>query len=195
MTDLKSIIIDIQAKKNTNKWDEIVKVAYERGELIKLLSADDEYVYDANGQLWLANDPSLAPEDRNPMAIGPLISGVYNQYRKDRCEVFKANFVSAVKQMASGNPKQIYLSAQIYHILAMGETNKISPFYSRANKDHALEELRIILEQSVASQKSELSVVFIYNCQNCKKGVYDYCRRISRDTTQIGLKGFAGDKA
>ena len=61
MTDLKQEISRIQkAEQNTrnqypgvNKWYEITKIACERGELIKLLSADKEYIYDSKGRLWL----------------------------------------------------------------------------------------------------------------------------------------------
>ena len=93
MVDLKQEIIRIEKEakatygkpKAVSKFKEITKIALARGELTKLLSADESYIHGTdygcrNGDLWLAPDPKLNIMDNDPIDTTAVLSAIYSLY-------------------------------------------------------------------------------------------------------------------
>jgi len=203
MTDLKKEITRIQEAvratnkdfNGVNKWYEIVKVAYERGELINLLSGDDEYIYDADGKLWLAPDPKLGP-DNDPLAIRTLFSSGVNIYGSDCPKDLQKAFIKAFCNMLDGSPKQIYFAISIFYQLAnidnTYKSNALSQFYlaSFGISEYISDSLRPILKKTLNIRKVELSNTKIFNCKDNLNGVYDYALFYSKLLEKYGINGF-----
>ena len=201
MTDLKQEISRIQtAVKETqnqypgvNKWYEIVKVACERNELVKLLSADDDYAYDASGNLWLHSGGPDADLDADPISISSLISGFYSYYREEKTVERKQILIDAFNKMLRGTPQQFYFAVQIFYKLASNDINKSSPFYSIINKVKLSDELRPDVKSQIRSRKEELRNHKIFNCSTDDNGIYDHCIFYSELLEDEGAEGFVGE--
>ena len=174
-----------------NKWYEITKVAYERGELIKLLSGEDEYIYDNNGNLWLHSGGPDADLDKDPIGIAALTtSGVSVYYEKTEDDEFKESFVEAFNQMTIGTPKQIYYAVQIFAQLASDDAVESGAFYNWIDNTPFTDCLRPMLFNAIKLRKKELISSKIYNCEKDSEGVYEHCKFYSQQTEDFGIKGF-----
>lgn len=200
MTDLKQEIGRIQqsVKETQNqypgvdKWYEIVKVACKRGDFVKLLSANNEYAYDANGNLWLHSGGPDADLDADPISISSLVSGFYSFYREERTAERKQLLINAFNEMLCGTPQQFYFAVQIFYNLASGDANKSSPFYSIVNKTKISDELRSTLVSKIHARKEELCNKKIFNCSTDDNGIYDHCIFYSELLEDEGVDGFVG---
>ncbi len=203
MTDLKQIISDIQCLKSrqslnhadANPWYEISKVAYERGELIKLLSADDEYIYDAQGNLWLAHAPQYGVgvdySSEEPLDISALMNhGVYALCDELSSDEFKETFVTSVIQMLNGTPKQVYFGILIFYILSADIQDSISPFYSYVSDQQVDDEIRPFLCRIVKQRENELRNTFLFEWAKKTDGLWAMCYSYSQKLKKIGAESF-----
>ena len=200
MATVKQEIIRIQNEFNATRGQfhrpdmvyEITKVAFERGELIKLLSADDEYVRDADGRLWLATDPKLGP-DNDPVDIaGIFIRGIDQLYSETHSEELKNDFVTVFKQMLTGTPEQFYFAIQLYVRVADMESDKSSHFAKYYFEKYSFaDELLPFVREAAAQRAEELKTVKCYNAVLYSDGVYGWCCWQSEFYEQnFGLKSF-----
>lgn len=190
MTDLKHIITTIQSDKNNDRWYEIVKAAYERGELVKLLSADDDYVYDSDGNLWLHSGGPDADLDADPIDIRAVVSGIDKYYFKTESKKFKLKTIETFFELLRGTPQQVYFAVQMFCALASDDADESSAFYDFINKIPFTDALRPALTSTIHLRKEELSQCKIFNCAKKENGIYDHCIFYSELLEDEGIDGF-----
>lgn len=198
MTDLKQEISRIQAAvKETqnqypgvNKWYEIVKVACERNELVKLLSADDDYAYDANGNLWLHSGGPDADLDADPISISSLVGGFYSYYLEERTAERKQILIEAFYEMLRGTPQQLYFAVQIFCKLASNDANRSSPFYSVVNKIKISDLLCPEIKSTIQKRTEEIKNVSFLNTVNYQNGLYGWVLRKAKSLNNEGAVSF-----
>lgn len=190
MQDLKNIITSIQANKELDKRYEIVKVAYERGELVKLLSADDEYAYDANGNLWLHSGGPDADLDADPISIRGIVSGIEKYYFNTDSEEFKQKVVDAFFALLKGTPQQVYFAVQMFYALATDDADESSSFYDWIEEIKFTDSLRPALTNTMRSRRDELLCAKVFNSSRYSDGVYGKCVYYSNLLIEDGIVGF-----
>ena len=199
MTDLKQEISRIQkAEQDTrnqypgvNKWYEITKIAYERGELIKLLSADEEYIYDSEGRFWLRYSGPDWDLDANPIDIRAIVdNGLYELCTPDNKSELKQTITNVFYTMLDGTPEQVYFAVHIFSSLAIGDLNETSPFYDWINGVNFTDSLRLKLATTINQRESELKRVSFFNTVNFKNGLFDWILRKDQSLKKRGIKGF-----
>ena len=134
-TSIKELIMD--------KFDEVVKKAYENDELIKLLSGDPKYILDENGKPYLVEDlkSSYAPsiEEEDPMCLPAILNAIEDMYRsfnrakgisdaerrEQKARLIKALQDSIVKMSSSEEVTHVYFAAEIYFILGDRDQNML----------------------------------------------------------------------
>jgi hypothetical protein len=198
MDDLKLKITEIEeavsatyGKYNvTNKFYEITKLAIERGDLVKLLSADQAYIYNKNGELWLAPISSLSFSEE-PINISSIMSELEMIYIKAQDpNKIKEAFVSAFIQMTLGTPKQIYFAALIFTWLCESIADESCAFYNYETIEQLDDQLRPHLVMGIATSDVDLKSVRIYDCKNNQDGVLGHCRNCSNRLAEQGILGF-----
>ena len=197
MNDLKQEIARIQqaVKENqdkypgVNKWYEITKVAYERGELVKLLSGEDEYIYDADGELWLK--PLAQNFSKDPIDVVCLFTGLSDLYFNEKySDAVKDKLVRAFHEMVSGTAVQLYFAVKMFVSLCERLNAKSSYFYDYFSKEQLSDELYPIITNAVINRFQEMKTVFIYDCSHLKDGLYTLCVNYSKFLEDVGLNGF-----
>ena len=181
MTELQEIIAKIQADKNCDKWYEIAKVAYERGELINLFSADEKYTV---GNEWLKPDSQLSMGmDEGPINERALFSGIVNLYRKTKDVKVKQAFIEVFAKMTVGTDKQIYFAIKLFYSLA-----KNSLLYKYYPFKDVYEELTPFLIGFVNKNTEKLKSIKVYICKDNDGGLYKLCEYYSNKIVEIGGK-------
>ena len=207
MDDLKQKILEIDSISRNNrgkyngksKYYAIVKLALERGELTKLLSADETYIYGNDNRLWLSAPYDLTLSD-NPIHIISLLSELEMLYlkarRSDRIDKtntagnIKNAFAESFKEMCSGAPEQLYFAVQIFTWLTEGIKTGINAFEDVRQKKQLDDELRSFLIAGIANHNVELKNIHIYDCKERPDGLWGYCLYCSKKLETQGLKGF-----
>lgn len=194
MTDLKQEISRIQkAEQDTrnqypgvNKWYEITKIAYERGELIKLLSADEEYIYDSEGRLWLRYSGPDWDLGANPIDIRAIVdNGLYELCTPNNKSELKQTITNVFNTMLDGTPEQVYFATELFYALADDTLeDKYHPF------EDIYKELAPIFTTFISENPEKLKAIKIYNCKDKDEGLYKLCEYYSNEIVKKGGKPF-----
>lgn len=143
-----------------SKYSEVVEKAYKNHELIKLLSGDESYITDANGKLYLAEDPhknGFDYEGTDPMNLEALLSGVETYYRSldrgsgERKKLSNELLNSIVEMAKSGNAVSVYFAARFYLSICRRTEEYIYYPFKDLNKG-----IRKPLEEGLIRVKNEL---------------------------------------
>lgn len=190
MTDLQKEIAKLEHLNYREKFAAIIKIAYQRNELLNLLSGDTSYIYDISGHLWLKpqedcewnSEPFVGDMDINTLAI--MLNDVYKELSDPN---LKATLEDALTTMLSGTPLQFYYAMCIYCQLASLETNQSSGFaryyihkYSFAQDFHT-----VVLEM-VKSRKCELLNTYIKDI-GFQPNLYKWCESKSNTLVKDGF--------
>ena len=195
-TELTSVIENIKAevKKTYGKscFYEITKIALERGELIKLLSADPSYIYDSKGYTWLAADRKLGPDTR-PIIVGTIISALEKIYYETKSNDIRKEFIEAVKKMIYGTPQQFFLAIECFREISeeiQGERSRACyskfDYFKEYNELPTLDdELRPFIIKAIEEKRDFLKENSAYDVN-----LWEHCEYHSGKLIEYGLIGF-----
>ncbi len=197
MDDLKLKIGEIERmisnNQNINRFYEITKLALERNELYKLLSADDSYVYNNNGEMWLAgNNKWYGMQSPGTILEHAIISALEKIYVETKSSEIESELISAIKKMLYGTPQQFFLAIRCFScisrdIQAYRKKYSYSHFdYFGRNKDIPLDaELRPFIKKAIEERRDFIKDNFAYDCN-----LWQECEYQSRKLVEQGLIGF-----
>ena len=195
MNNLKEKIAELEkiAKNNWNfnSFYEITKIALERNELIKLLSADSSYIYNSKEELWLAPDKKMGPDPR-PIVTGAIINALEKIYYETKSPKIKINFISSIKEMISGTPQQFFLAIEYFRIISEEIQSNRRHSYSKFDyfKEYnglpTLEdELKPFIIKAIEERRDFLKENSAYELN-----LWEYCKYHSGKLVECGLIGF-----
>ena len=127
-----------------NKYIEVVKRAYESGELYLLLAGDNKYIVDSDGKFFLREDIRLAgtsPDECDPMNIEAILSALEEYYCSlDKESGEKEAFWNSLRQsledlLSSNDTEKVYFATKIYYSLKKrDEKDSFYPFKGLRNE-------------------------------------------------------------
>ena len=186
MTDLKKEISRLEKMDYEEKFEGIVRVALERNELIKLLSGEDEYVYDSSGKAWLAPLSGFGPNANliDMDRISYMVTRLCNDFGS---ETVKSVLVSALTEMLGGTVKQFYYAVWVYCHLSSFEADQSSNFaqYYITKRSFA-REFHPVVFSAVQTRKKELQqtkIEYIGFLDN----LYEWCENRSEELVSDGF--------
>ena len=185
MTDLEQEIARLAKMNYKDKFEGIVKVAFQRGELIKLLSGEDEYVYDANGKAWLAPSPCFGP-DSNVIDIDRVACMVNNICDDFGTDNIKSILIPTLTEMLNGTPTQLYYAVRIYTQLARLEEGGLSNFSNWVYDQYFTNDFHPIVSSAIQSRINELKntkIEYIGLLNN----LYEWCEICSEGLIRDGF--------
>lgn len=196
MDDLKEKIAELEKVAennwNVNKFYEITKIALERNELIKLLSADSSYIYNSKGELWLAPDKKFGPDPRH-IVTGTIIDALEKIYYETKSPKIKKNFILSIKEMISGTPQQFFLAIECFRKISE-EIQSYRCRHSYSKFDYFKEynelptlddELRPFIIKAIEERRDFLKENSAYELN-----LWEHCEYHSRKLVELGLIGF-----
>lgn len=172
---------------------ELVKEAYENGELEELLKAEPKYIYDENHRYKYATSPekmNMKEDEIDPISYSNLIDGIklYDfSLKNDKKEKFEKCFVDSICTMArSENPIEVYFAAKITYILYMQKLIEPLPEYYVLNPvlDNVINEVR----SSLRKNASRLAKTFQYGGKYRQDGLLEHIKE-TMDSKVLMLKG------
>lgn len=191
MTDLKQEIRNLEGKSFKEKFEGIVKVAYPRKELIDLLSGDEKYIFDTNGNLWLAPEDYWGPVD-DDLNIAAATNAVNDIYKESHDENLKNILVNALTEMLNGTPVQFYYAVCVFCHLASLEDSGVLYFSDWVNDYSFVNDMHPIVSNTVKLRKNELVKVKIKNIGQTNN-LYIWCRNKSNSIVNDGFAPFVED--
>lgn len=173
--------------KMTNSYFKIFKKAYNKNELFELFSKNKKYMYDNKGNLILAPDTKLQPDEDLTVNYNSLImSGAvyyYFELSDEERHEFKRRFCDAIIKMIETNSiPLLYDATQIYYILVSQEENDdYFPLkgYSSVFRD--------MLSKKVKTLSNELKN-YIIGPKDCRISGYD--RIIEKENKIIDIEKY-----
>jgi hypothetical protein len=200
MNDLKSKIIEIQAKSRldhtTNIYYEITKVALERNELDKLLSADSSYVYDLDGKAWLAGSKKwYGMSSSCPILENTIINALQQIYEETKSTDIEKVFISTIKEMLYGTPTQFYLAIAYFSFLSEQTQSRSCDYwkfdyFGRGQDEPTIDnELRPFIKQAILQRRDFLESSVVY-----ENNLLEMCEYFSNKLINRGLIGFMPDE-
>lgn len=169
-----------------NRFYNIVKQAYSRGELQLLLSADEAYV---RGNDWIKPDPRLSMGyDKDPINIFAICSQLEGLFLDTADADIKTSIESALLSMIKGTDVQKYFAITAFYAIYR---NAVSV------KRYALKDVGTklwpVFFKYISENKQQLRSIKVYNCEDEDEGLYTLCRYYSKKIVELGGQPFIKD--
>ena len=197
MNDLREKVFEISTEvrkkgryNKKTKYYAITELAINRGELVKLLSGDESYIYDNEGQRWLVPYCALneTKDSYSVINICESLDEIYSDSK--RSEVIRKQFVEAFKEMTQGTGEQIYYAVKIYTWLTKAIANKKTHFRKVGLQEQLDENFRQYLINGILNSNIDFQTIKIFDCIDYSEGLFGYLKSISSSLERDYHKGF-----